>query len=163
MCTAAASAGRGRPAGTGVVAAGSTLTALAAAGEAVFRQACVACHGEDGKGGHGGGAPLDQVTDLALVMATVTDGRGSMPPLGGVLTAEQIRAVADYVINELFKWRNTMIIDCHGHYTTTPKELGDYRDQQKADLKKNPQHQAAEGRAEDQRRPIARERREARS
>ncbi len=35
-----------------------------------------------------------------------------------------------------------MIIDCHGHYTTTPKELGDYRDRQKADLKKNPQHQA---------------------
>ena len=38
-----------------------------------------------------------------------------------------------------------MIIDCHGHYTTTPKELGDYREQQKADLKKNPQHQAQKG------------------
>ena len=38
-----------------------------------------------------------------------------------------------------------MIIDCHGHYTTTPKELGDYRDQQKADLKKNAQHQAQKG------------------
>ena len=36
-----------------------------------------------------------------------------------------------------------MIIDCHGHYTTTPKALGDYRDQQKAELKKNPQHQSA--------------------
>src|SRR5262245_57440164 len=35
-----------------------------------------------------------------------------------------------------------MIIDCHGHYTTAPKALGDYRDRQKADLKKNPQHQA---------------------
>ena len=38
-----------------------------------------------------------------------------------------------------------MIIDCHGHYTTAPKELGDYRDRQKADLKQNPQHQAAKG------------------
>ena len=38
-----------------------------------------------------------------------------------------------------------MIIDCHGHYTTAPKALGDYRDQQKADLKKNPQHQAVKG------------------
>src|SRR5215813_6112039 len=38
-----------------------------------------------------------------------------------------------------------MIIDCHGHYTTTPKALGDYRDQQKADLKKNPQAQAVKG------------------
>ena len=80
--------------------------ALAAAGEEVFRQACVACHGEDGRGGHGGGAPLDQVTDAALVMTTVTDGRGNMPPLGGVLTAEQVRAVAAYVVNELFKLAN---------------------------------------------------------
>jgi 4-oxalmesaconate hydratase len=38
-----------------------------------------------------------------------------------------------------------MIIDCHGHYTTAPKELGEYRNQQKADLKKNPQHQAQKG------------------
>lgn len=30
-----------------------------------------------------------------------------------------------------------MIIDCHGHYTTTPDELGEYRDQQKQDLLSN--------------------------
>ena len=77
--------------------------ALAAEGEEVFQAACVACHGEDGRGGHGGGAPLDQVKDPALVMATVTDGRGNMPPLGGALTPEQIRAVAAYVVNDLFK------------------------------------------------------------
>jgi alcohol dehydrogenase (cytochrome c) len=81
----------------------SAAPSLAAAGAEVFRTACVACHGEDGRGGHGGGAPLDQVTDAALVVATVSDGRGSMPPLGGVLTAEQIRAVAAYVTTELFK------------------------------------------------------------
>ena len=69
----------------------------------MFGLACVACHGEDGRGGHGGGAPLDQVTDAAMVMATVTDGRGNMPPLGGALTPEQIRAVADFVVNDLFK------------------------------------------------------------
>ena len=38
-----------------------------------------------------------------------------------------------------------MIIDCHGHYTTAPAQLGKYRDQQKTDLKKNPQHQAVKG------------------
>jgi 4-oxalmesaconate hydratase len=38
-----------------------------------------------------------------------------------------------------------MIIDCHGHYTTAPKALGEYRDRQKADLKVNPQHQAVKG------------------
>ena len=31
-----------------------------------------------------------------------------------------------------------MIIDCHGHYTTAPDELGDYRDGQKSALEKDP-------------------------
>jgi mono/diheme cytochrome c family protein len=69
----------------------------------VFKAACVACHGEDGRGGHGGGAPLDQVDDVAMVIATITDGRGNMPPLGGALTPEQISAVAAYVVEELFE------------------------------------------------------------
>lgn len=38
-----------------------------------------------------------------------------------------------------------MIIDCHGHYTTAPAELGAYREKQKADLKKDPKHQATRG------------------
>ncbi len=83
--------------------AAAAPAALALEGEEVFKAACVACHGEDGMGGHGGGAPLDQVKDPALVMATVTDGRGSMPPLAGMLTPAQIRAVAAYVTNGLFE------------------------------------------------------------
>ena len=31
-----------------------------------------------------------------------------------------------------------MIIDCHGHYTTAPDELGEYRDAQKVALEKDP-------------------------
>lgn len=31
-----------------------------------------------------------------------------------------------------------MIIDCHGHYTTAPDELGDYREQQKGALEQDP-------------------------
>jgi 4-oxalmesaconate hydratase len=38
-----------------------------------------------------------------------------------------------------------MIIDCHGHYTTAPDELGEYREQQKADLEKDPNHAAVKG------------------
>ena len=38
-----------------------------------------------------------------------------------------------------------MIIDCHGHYTTAPPELGRYRDQQKAELEQDPEHQAFKG------------------
>jgi mono/diheme cytochrome c family protein len=77
--------------------------ALVAEGAEVYQTACVACHGEDGTGGHGGGAPLDQVKDTQAVIAMVTDGRGSMPPLAGLLTPEQIRAVAAYVTNGLFE------------------------------------------------------------
>ncbi len=38
-----------------------------------------------------------------------------------------------------------MIIDCHGHYTTAPDELGIYREQQKADLLKDALFQHKKG------------------
>ncbi len=38
-----------------------------------------------------------------------------------------------------------MIIDCHGHYTTAPHPLGDYRDQQKSDLKSDPLFEHVKG------------------
>lgn len=33
---------------------------------------------------------------------------------------------------------DNLIIDCHGHYTTAPDELGEYREQQKVDLEIDP-------------------------
>jgi len=38
-----------------------------------------------------------------------------------------------------------MIIDCHGHYTTTPAQLGVYREAQKAAVKKDPAHVGEKG------------------
>ncbi len=38
-----------------------------------------------------------------------------------------------------------MIIDCHGHYTTAPGALGDYRDGQKAALKRDPNYRHEKG------------------
>jgi 4-oxalmesaconate hydratase len=38
-----------------------------------------------------------------------------------------------------------MIIDCHGHYTTAPPQLGAYRDAQKAALAADPQHVGTRG------------------
>ncbi|MYJ95808.1 MAG: amidohydrolase, partial [Proteobacteria bacterium] len=35
-----------------------------------------------------------------------------------------------------------MIIDCHGHYTTEPQQLKDYRERQKQEVEKDPFHQA---------------------
>jgi alcohol dehydrogenase (cytochrome c) len=67
------------------------------AGEAIFRSACVACHGDDGRGGHGGGIDLRNAGDFAMVVNTVSQGRNNMPPLGAVFTPAQLRDVAGYV------------------------------------------------------------------
>jgi 4-oxalmesaconate hydratase len=38
-----------------------------------------------------------------------------------------------------------MIIDCHGHYTTAPDSLGEYRDAQKVALLSDPEHRGEKG------------------
>ena len=38
-----------------------------------------------------------------------------------------------------------MIIDCHGHYTTAPAELGEYRDAQQSALAGDPEHVGSKG------------------
>jgi len=84
-----------------VVSGFSRTTANLAAGQQLFKQACVVCHGEDGKGGHGAGAPLVGVTDLAAAIQTVTAGRNDMPPFSNAFTTEQIRDVSAYVVEAL--------------------------------------------------------------
>ena len=49
-----------------------------------------------------------------------------------------------------------MIIDCHGHYTTAPKALEDWRNRQIAGIK-DPAADAEGRRPEDQRRRAARD------
>jgi alcohol dehydrogenase (cytochrome c) len=90
-----------RPAAPSPVA--SPASSGTTSGAQLFRQACLPCHGADGKGGHGGGAPLDKTRDLATVVKTVTEGKNNMPPFSAALSAEQIRAVSAYVLDELFK------------------------------------------------------------
>ena len=77
-----------------------------AAGQQLYKQACVVCHGDDGKGGHGAGAPLAGVTDLAAAIQTITEGRNSMPPFGRSFTPEQIRDVSAYVVESLAAGRS---------------------------------------------------------
>jgi quinohemoprotein ethanol dehydrogenase len=91
-----------RPAPT-VAAAPAATTSGTVSGAQIFQQACVPCHGADGKGGHGGGAPLNKITDISLVLQTVKEGRKAMPPFGAALSPEQIQAVSNYVTGELFK------------------------------------------------------------
>jgi quinohemoprotein ethanol dehydrogenase len=73
----------------------------AANGKLVYDETCVICHGPDGLGGHGGGAPLNSVASIAMAMQTIEAGRNTMPPFAGVLTAEQIRDVSAYVVERL--------------------------------------------------------------
>ena len=71
-------------------------------GRQVYEQACVVCHGTDGKGGHGVGAPLVGLKDLGTTMQTVTSGRNNtMPAFGTSLTPDQIRDVSAYVVETL--------------------------------------------------------------
>jgi quinohemoprotein ethanol dehydrogenase len=71
-----------------------------ARGSEIYRQTCVVCHGDDGRGGHGGGSPLNELSNINTVMTVVRDGRNQMPPLGLALTAQQILDVSSYVMDE---------------------------------------------------------------
>jgi mono/diheme cytochrome c family protein len=88
------------PAAAAATSAVRVANANVVAGQRVYEQACVFCHGTDGKGDHGG-ASLAGITDLAAAAQTVTAGRNSMPPFGAALTSEQIRDVSAYVVEAL--------------------------------------------------------------
>jgi mono/diheme cytochrome c family protein len=97
-----------RPTTSTVVPAPSSASAaaqpvVATNGHEVYAQVCVACHGEDGKGGHGGGMPLTSVPTVDFAVDTVTYGRNNMPPFGSSLSTAQIRAVSEYVVAEIAK------------------------------------------------------------
>jgi alcohol dehydrogenase (cytochrome c) len=85
-----------RSAATATIAAANLIE-----GKRIFTQTCAVCHGDDGKGGHTGGAPLDRVTDLTSAIQTVTAGRNNMPPFRNAFSAEQIRDVSAYVVQTL--------------------------------------------------------------
>jgi alcohol dehydrogenase (cytochrome c) len=77
------------------------MAASLARGRQIYEQACVLCHGADGKGGHGVGAPLIAVRDFAAAMQTVAAGRNTMPGFSATFTPEQMRDVSAYVVETL--------------------------------------------------------------
>ena len=78
-----------------------TRAADLAEGKRIFTTNCAVCHGDDGKGGHTGGAPLDKLRDLDAAIATVTNGRNLMPSFRNAFTPEQIRNVSVYVVEAI--------------------------------------------------------------
>jgi alcohol dehydrogenase (cytochrome c) len=75
----------------------------AASGAELFSANCESCHGPQGAGGHVGPdlqkSPVAE--HLSQVKSQVENGGGAMPPFSGVLSAEQIDVVANYVVEEI--------------------------------------------------------------
>jgi mono/diheme cytochrome c family protein len=69
-------------------------------GAEMFSEFCAGCHGPDGSGGAGGPAVTGQ-TDATQVAAVVRDGSGSMPGLADEMSADQITAVSQYLVDRL--------------------------------------------------------------
>ncbi len=83
-------------------AADATVAGDVDRGRQVYVSACIFCHGDAGQGGHEG-APLNPSVEPEFVSSVVTDGRNLMPAFGAVLTPQQIRDLAAYVTQDLFR------------------------------------------------------------
>jgi mono/diheme cytochrome c family protein len=79
---------------------GGTATA---SGAQLFSNNCESCHGPLGAGGHVG--PNLQKSPVAehldRVEKQVRNGGGAMPPFSGVLSDQEIDAVAHYVVEQI--------------------------------------------------------------
>lgn len=66
-------------------------------GQELYTASCVKCHGDDGKLGLLGAPDLSaSEMDLATRVEIIRSGKGAMTPFIGILTEEQIKAVAEY-------------------------------------------------------------------
>jgi mono/diheme cytochrome c family protein len=70
-------------------------------GEEIYYQVCQPCHGDDGQGGPGGGAPLTDILTVDSVMSVVSAGRNAMPEFGSVYTEQDLRDIATFVVKKL--------------------------------------------------------------
>jgi cytochrome c5 len=84
--------------------AGGVVKAAAGAGEALYQQACVACHaagvaGSPKFGDKDAWAPRIK-TGLDMLTASVIKGKGAMPPKGGSAASDtDIRAAVEYMVS----------------------------------------------------------------
>ena len=71
------------------------------AGEILYKQICLPCHGETGRGGEGGGAPLTGGLSLGEMLSVVVYGRNTMPAFGNALESRQLKDVGSYITEVL--------------------------------------------------------------
>jgi alcohol dehydrogenase (cytochrome c) len=76
-------------------------TADLAQGREIYTRTCGICHGETGRGGPMGGAPLTAALTIESIMTTATNGRNTMPAFSTMFSREELHDVASYVRQEL--------------------------------------------------------------
>jgi len=67
-------------------------------GQRIYSASCVTCHGESGKGGTHGGAPLTRALTADAIRMTVANGRNGMPAFGASMTDADIQDVIAYTL-----------------------------------------------------------------
>jgi len=72
-------------------------------GRELYAEACVACHGEQGDGGHGGGPSLLKGQPVETIVGVAKTGKNNMPPFGRVYSDADLADVAAYVTRVLAK------------------------------------------------------------
>ncbi|MCP5144382.1 MAG: PQQ-binding-like beta-propeller repeat protein [Gammaproteobacteria bacterium] len=72
-----------------------------ARGEEIYKQICMACHGETGAGGHGGGPTIVAGQSPELIMAVTASGRNTMPSFAATYSSADIRNVTAYIVDVL--------------------------------------------------------------
>lgn len=72
-----------------------------AVGAEIYKVACLACHGADGTGGHSGGPTLIGKLDAGQIRAVTASGKNNMQTFRGIYDANQIRDVAEHIVQQL--------------------------------------------------------------
>jgi mono/diheme cytochrome c family protein len=67
-------------------------------GKDLFTTTCVVCHGETGKGGSHGGAPLTSKLTAEAIGNVVTRGRNDMPAFGAAFSPDALQDLTSYVL-----------------------------------------------------------------
>ncbi len=70
-----------------------------ALGKKLYKTQCSICHGDDGRKGLSGAKLIPESTlDMKQRIMLITKGKGNMMPYAGILSKEEIEAVAAYTM-----------------------------------------------------------------
>lgn len=69
--------------------------------EAIFAARCARCHGADRSGDRGPALLPERLTlDASVYQATITNGSSPMPSFGDSLSADEITALAEFILSD---------------------------------------------------------------